>query len=185
MKDDPLYLFNSDCHGVLTIPTSEELKASTGLSLLSMLPLQLPPHPYLGQIHELPKWFVWVWPKLASEWEKFALGCRIVSPVAIFWLKSGSHRKVATILILLWSVKHGTRVTMLGQAFDFNSKITIFQLHPSLERQLSLHFSDKLKICWIYRHLLLCATVDIIARLTYSHWTGGIVQGRDILESHT
>ena len=80
------------------------------------------PHPYLGQIHELPKWFVWVWPKLASEWEKFALGCRIVSPVAIFWLKSGSHRKVATILILLWSVKHGTRVTMLGQAFGFNSK---------------------------------------------------------------
>ena len=43
MKDDPLYLFNSDCHGVLTIPTSEELKASTGLSLLSTLPLQLPP----------------------------------------------------------------------------------------------------------------------------------------------
>ena len=86
--------------------------------------------------------------------------------------KSGSqHQKVATILILLWSVKHGTRVTMLGQAFDFNSKITIFQLHPSLDRQLSLHFCDKLKICWIYRHLLLCATVDIIARLTYSHWT--------------
>ena len=182
MKDDPLYLFNSDCHGVLTIPTSE-LALVSPFSVLCLYSFH--PHPYLGQIHELPKWFVWVWPKLASEWEKFALGCRIVSPVAIFWLKSGSHRKVATILILLWSVKHGTRVTMLGQAFDFNSKITIFQLHPSLERQLSLHFCDKLKICWIYRHLLLCATVDIIARLTYSHWTGGIVQGRDILESHT
>ena len=137
------------------------------------------PHSYLGQIHELPKWFVWVWPKLASEWEKFASNCHIVSFVLIFLLKSGSHQKVAVVS------KKWHQSDDAWSSIWLQFQITIFQLHPSLERQLSLHFSDKLKICWIYRHLLLCATVDIIARLTYSHWTAGIAQGRDILESTT